>query len=384
MNSEQLVVAVVDDEFGIRLGVETILSDFEVDIPEVKTRVKLAVRSWADGESFLESLVSNPPHVVLLDSKLPGIGGMEILESALSKHPDIVTVMITAYATLESAVRATKLGAYDFLAKPFTPEELRVTVRKAIHHHQLSAQARRLLEEKRQMRFQFISVLAHELKSPINAVDGYLDIMRNRMLGDALPVYSEMIERSSLRIAGMRKLINDLLDLTRVESGQRSRNLEYLDVAVIAQSAIDAQEIPAKTMNVYMELVICGETLMIADRVEIEMILNNLVSNAVKYNRPNGSVRVEVGRIESTMRMVVADTGWGMRPEDTARLFSDFVRIKNEHTRDVPGSGLGLSLVKKLVGLYGGEISVQSEPEVGTTFTVELPNPQPFAQEGQN
>lgn len=261
MNSEQLIVAVVDDELGIRLGVETILSDFEVEIPEVKTRVKLVVRSWADGESFLESLVSDPPHVVLLDSKLPGIGGMEILESALSKHPDIETVMITAYATLESAVRATKLGAYDFLAKPFTPEELRVIVRKAIHHHQLSAQARRLLEEKRQMRFQFISVLAHELKSPINAVDGYLDIMHNRMLGDALPAYSEMIERSSLRIAGMRKLINDLLDLTRVESGQRLRNLELLDVTVIAKSAIDAQEIPAKTMNVHMELVICGETL---------------------------------------------------------------------------------------------------------------------------
>lgn len=385
MNSElqTLHVAVVDDEPGIRLGVEAILSDFIVEIPELGTRVRLMVSSWADGESFLDAMPRNPPQVVLLDSKLPGIGGMEILEGTLSKQPGIVTVMITAYATLESAVRATKLGAYDFLAKPFTPEELRVTLRKAIHHHQLSAQARRLMEEKRQMRFQFISVLAHELKSPINAVDGYLDIMRNRMLGDALDPYAEMIERSSTRIAGMRKLINDLLDLTRVESGQRPRCLEPVDLASVAQSAMDAHEVAAAAMNVRMELSVLGDAVMTADRVEMEMIFNNLISNAVKYNRPNGSVRVELTRHTGGMRIAVADTGWGMRPEDTARLFADFVRIKNEHTRDVPGSGLGLSLVKKLVGLYGGEISVESEPEAGTTFFVELPNPQPFAPEGQ-
>ncbi len=386
MNCElqTLHVAVVDDELGIRLGVETILSDFVVEIPEVGVRVKLAVRSWADGESFLEALAQDPPQVVLLDSKLPGIGGMEILEGHLSKHPDIVTVMITAYATLESAVRATKLGAYDFLAKPFTPEELRVTLRKAIHHHQLSAQARRLMEEKRQVRFQFISVLAHELKSPINAVDGYLDIMRNRMLGTELDAYAEMIERSSLRIAGMRKLINDLLDLTRVESGRRPRNLEPVDLAAVAKGAMEAQENAAKTMELRMELSAEGDVVLTADRVEMEMILNNLVSNAVKYNRPGGSVRVAIARGADGLRITVADTGWGMRPEDTARLFADFVRIKNEHTRDIPGSGLGLSLVKKLVNLYGGEISVESRPDEGSTFVVDLPDPQAFAREGQS
>lgn len=370
---ETLNLAVVDDELGIRLGVSSILSDMIMDIPDVGCRIRLQVSSWADGESFIESLDHSTPQIVLLDSKLPGIGGMDILEGTLSKHPDVVTIMITAYATLESAVRATKLGAYDFLAKPFTPEELRVTVRKAIHHYVLAAQARRLMEENRTVRFQFISVLAHELKSPINAVDGYLDLIRNRMLGPELSAYDGMIERSSLRIAGMRKLINDLLDLTRIESGQRIRSMEPLILEDLARSAIEGQETAARERGIRIDLTVEPGLSIQADRMEMEMVFNNLVSNAVKYNRPDGTVKVALSRRGDEVEVQVTDTGWGMSKEETTRLFSDFARIKNEHTRDIPGSGLGLSLVKKLSSLYGGSVEVESEPGVGSSFRVRLP-----------
>jgi len=372
-DTDTLRLAVVDDELGIRLGVTSILSDLVVEVPEVGCRVRLQVSSWADGESFLAALDETAPQIVLLDSKLPGIGGMELLEGTLSGRPDVVTIMITAYATLESAVRATKLGAYDFLAKPFTPEELRVTVRKAIHHHVLAAQARRLMEENRRVRFQFISVLAHELKSPINAVDGYLDLIRNRMLGDDLAAYGDMIERSSLRIGGMRKLINDLLDLTRIESGQRVRNLELLDLTELARAALEGQENAARALELGVTLEAEPGLTLQADRMELEMILNNLVSNAVKYNRPGGRVTVRLARRDGAAELEVADTGWGLAPDEADRLFADFVRIKNENTRDIPGSGLGLSLVKKLCALYGGSVTVESEPKVGSTFRVRLP-----------
>ncbi len=372
-DTDTLRLAVVDDELGIRLGVTSILSDLVVDVPEVGCRVRLQVSSWADGESFLAALDETAPQIVLLDSKLPGIGGMELLEGTLSGRPDVVTIMITAYATLESAVRATKLGAYDFLAKPFTPEELRVTVRKAIHHHVLAAQARRLMEENRRVRFQFISVLAHELKSPINAVDGYLDLIRNRLLGDDLAAYGDMIERSSLRIGCMRKLINDLLDLTRIESGQRVRTLEPLDLLELARAAIEGQENAARALELDVSLEVEPGLTLQADRMELEMILNNLVSNAVKYNRQGGRVTVRLTRRDGAIELEVADTGWGLAPEEAARLFADFVRIKNDHTHDIPGSGLGLSLVKKLSALYGGSVAVESEPGVGSTFRVRLP-----------
>jgi signal transduction histidine kinase len=109
-----------------------------------------------------------------------------------------------------------------------------------------------------------------------------------------------------------------------------------------------------------------------ADRTEIEMIFNNLISNAVKYNRDQGRVGVTVGTAGDAVRIQVEDSGIGMTPEETQRLFSDFSRIKNEKTRNILGSGLGLSTLKKLVTLYNGDITVKSKPDIGSTFTVTL------------
>ena len=140
---------------------------------------------------------------------------MEVLDELTRRSRDVLTIVITAYATFDTAVKAMKLGAYDFLAKPFAPDELRYALRKTTDHLILSRQARRLAEEKRQVRYDFISVLAHELKTPLNAVEGYLNILRLAEHDENL----RMIERSIARVGGMKRLIGDLLDLTRIESG---------------------------------------------------------------------------------------------------------------------------------------------------------------------
>ena len=137
--------------------------------------------------------------------------------------------MITAYASIETAVTATKRGAYDFLAKPFTPDELKSTIRKAAARLILAKQTRKLAEEKRQVRFEFIRVLGHELKAPLNAVEGYLRMFKDRSLGDDPAAYDEGIDRSLMRIDGMRKLIADLLDMTQIESGRKNRQLAEVD-----------------------------------------------------------------------------------------------------------------------------------------------------------
>ena len=276
--------------------------------------------------------------------------------------------MITAYATFDTAVQATKLGAFDFLPKPFSPEELRYSLRKATNQLIISREARRLAEEERQVRFNFISVLSHELKAPLNAIEGYLKLLQE----DEPPERRTMIDRSLLRLDGMRKLIFDLLDLTRIESGQKARQFAEVDVAAVARRTIDLFATEAADRQVTVSLDGPQPVTMVADAGELEIVLNNLVSNAVKYNRDGGTVTVTLERKDDTVRMQVADTGIGLTPEESAKLFSEFVRIKNEDTFKILGSGLGLSTVRKLAHLYGGEVSVKSERGVGSTFTVTL------------
>lgn len=372
---EQIKTLVVDDEPGIRLSVARVLEDFSVQVHELDRQVGFAVRQAESGEQALEEIERDPPELILLDHKLPGISGLDVLERLNHEHPRILTVMITAYASIETAVTATRRGAFDFVAKPFTPEELRGVARKAAARVVIARQARRLEEEKRKVRFQFISVLAHELKSPLNAIENYLNIMADP--GAAVPdpeVQQHMIGRSLTRIEGMRKLIADLLDLTRIESGEKQRELTRVDLAEVARHVLENHTAEAQARGIEQALDGPDALPIEADRGELEIILNNLVSNALKYNREGGRVDVRLERLGGAgARLSVEDTGIGMTPEESARLFADFVRIRNEQTRDIPGSGLGLSIVRKLAHLYGGEAGVRSEPGRGSCFHVDLP-----------
>jgi signal transduction histidine kinase len=383
---DTLRVLVTDDEMGMRLGVSRTLRDFSVRVPDVNGSVTFSVDQAESGEEALEKIERDPPDILLLDHKMPGISGLEVLDRLAGRERDMLTIMITAYASIETAVTATRRGAYDFLAKPFTPDELKSTIRKAAARLILAKQARRLAEEKRRVRFEFIRVLGHELKAPLDAVSGYLDILRNHQLGEAIAAYDEPIGRSLARMDGMRKLIADLLDLTRIESGEKARELTQVDLSAAAAAAIEAVAAQAAARNIAVKLHAPQPLVIPADVREIEIIFNNLLTNAIKYNREGGSVDVTVQSSEQagdcpdfcvskngTVPFAkVSDTGIGMTAEESARLFTEFARVRNEKTRNIAGSGLGLSIVKKLALLYGGDATVESRPGAGSTFTVTL------------
>jgi len=370
--TEKLKVLIVDDEPGMRLAAERTLRPLEVEFPDLEARLGFEIRLAASGEEGLEVIDSFAPHLLLLDHKLPGISGLEVLDQLVSRKVELLTVMITAYASLETAIRATKLGAFDFLAKPFTPEELRMTVRKASHHFLLQRRAAELAREKRQIRFQFLSVLAHELKAPLAAIEGYLFLLKDLPAGVGPEAYAKVVDRSLVRIDGMRKLIFDLLDLTRIESGQKKRELAEFDLVEIARACLETVQPAAAARRITIDFQPAGPIPLTVDRGEIEIILNNLLSNAVKYNRDEGRVTLSIARQEGRVMIRVSDTGIGMTPEEVNRLFGEFVRIKNEKTRHILGSGLGLSIVRRLARLYGGDVSVESATGEGSTFSVWL------------
>jgi signal transduction histidine kinase len=284
-------------------------------------------------------------------------------------------MMITSYASLDLAIKATNNGAYNFVPKPFTPQELKTSIEGITKNLYLRRMTKQLNTVGKQIRFQFLSVLSHELKSPINAIEGYLHIMEERQVGNNLDDYEMMIQRSLERIRGMRSLIMDMLDLTRLESGKKARDVKKLDLVELMRISKDTMSPMAIQKNIKI-LINANPTEInfIGDQQEIEIIFNNLVSNAVKYNKENGEVICSLEEEENSIKIAVSDTGIGMSEEDIPKLFHDFVRIKNEKTKAISGTGLGLSIMKKIVEeVYHGTVQVESIVDQGTTFTVVIP-----------
>ena len=370
---EALDVLEVDDEPGIRSGVLRILRNFTVSYPFMDDDISFNVIEAATGEEALEHIKKSPPAIVLLDNKLPGIQGVEVLEFINNNQLDILVMMITSYASLELAVKATTIGAYDFVPKPFTPQELKSSMENITKHYFLRRMTRKMHKEGKQVRFQFLSVLSHELKAPLNAIEGYLNIMQDKQMGPNVAAYDEMIDRSLSRVKSMRTMIMDLLDLTHIESGKKKRELRELDLCLVAKSAMDTMMPLAIQRDVTMQLAADDGCTYFADSDEMVIIFNNLISNAVKYNATGGTVTCTIAQSENQVVIRVADTGIGIDEADVPKLFHEFSRIKNAKTREVTGSGLGLSIVKRLVSMYNGRIEVDSKVGHGSTFSIYLP-----------
>ncbi|MBN2081093.1 response regulator [bacterium] len=369
--AEELRILAVDDEEGMRLGIERILAPFSFELAECEASIRFTVDTAESGEEATDKLAAGAYDILLLDHKMKGISGLDVLAWIKDRDCPVLTIMVTAYASLDTAVEAMKRGAHDFLAKPFTPDEIRSVVKKTAGHLVTKRRAQALAEEKRRVRFEFISVLAHELKAPLGAIEGYLQILRDGTASDPETV-ERMLDRSLARLQGMRKLIYDLLDMTRIESGTKPRELEQLDLRALAAQSVETLLPDAQARGITIELPVGPPVQLSADRSELEIVFNNLVSNAVKYNRDNGRVEIAITKDGPHVLISVSDTGIGMTAEESARLCKEFVRIKNAKTRNIMGTGLGLSTVKKIAALYGGDVAVSSAPDVGTTFTVTL------------
>jgi two-component system, sensor histidine kinase and response regulator len=372
----QLKVLVVDDEPGIRSGVARILRSFHVTYPFMDEDYTYEVLEASTGEEGIEIMEREHPDIMLLDNKLPGMQGVEVLEYVRRKNHDIVVAMITSYASVDIAVKATSDGATDFIPKPFTPQELKSSIEQITKQQYLKRITHRLDEEGKKIRYQFLSVLSHELKAPLNAIEGYLQMMHDRQLGDSLEDYSSAIDRSMQRIQSMRNLIMDLLDFTKVSFEKHYDKIQEVNLEEIVSNAIVTVSPYAIQKDIQFETTVKDCKLIWADPNDMEIVFNNLISNAVKYNKTGGRVSVTVDCNDNELFLSVEDTGIGMAEADRASIFNEFSRIKNEQTRNISGSGLGLSIVKKVVELYHGVINVESTPGKGSIFTVIIPRTQ--------
>ncbi len=312
------------------------------------------------------------PDILILDNELTCAAGADLMAQAREGRSELAVIMTEASPTYAEAVDVARRGAVDFLPKPFTPEQLLEGVARALRFLEETRLERLHALEKRRIRLEFVSVLAHELKAPLAAAESALQILDAGTLGDALPPYAPLVARALARLEAARGMVGDLLDLTRVESGERPRSLEFLDLARLARAVLEEAGPAARGRGVALSLDAPEPFMVRADRWEVESILQNLVSNAVKYNRDGGAASLRLWQDTDHVFIEARDTGIGMTPAETAGLFHEFGRVRKRETERIPGTGLGLALVRKLAALYDGGVAVESVPGEGSVFTVRL------------
>jgi len=360
---EDTPIIVIDDDEAMRRACQAALR-----------RTGYQVETYADGPSGLRRVEEIGAGLIVVDLKMPGMGGMEVIERVRQINPDVVAIVITGFATVSTAVEAMKAGAYDFIPKPFTADELRVIIARGVERHGLAMEAKRLRREKEAQVHKFITFVSHQLQSPLGAVRQYLDVMRHQA-GDGIPQqHRQWIERSSAKIADMLQIINDWLTFSKVEGGQLATAREPVSWQLLAGEVVDSFAEAAREGQVELHSNVPADTPpIIGDPAAVRMLLSNLVANAIKYNRPDGDVEITAGAEEDTVTLSVRDTGVGIDPAHQERVFEEFYRVRGEGSAAKTGTGMGLPICMKIAEELGGSIALESEPGKGSTFTVSLP-----------
>jgi two-component system phosphate regulon sensor histidine kinase PhoR len=222
----------------------------------------------------------------------------------------------------------------------------------------------------------FVSMVAHEIKGPLAVTESYLNILLGGLCRGNPEKERSMIERSRVRISTLRKMVMELMSITAMETGNFTLKRVPLDTAEVAREAVEScrEQAECKGISISFEDETGeGGCRALADRDALLSVLTNLVDNAVKYTPGKGRVRVQAARNGIFVRLRVRDDGIGMSGREMEKLFEEFYRVKNTHTENIPGTGLGLSMVKRIVEMHQGSVEVESTPGEGSVFTVNIP-----------
>jgi len=313
------------------------------------------------------------PDVVFVDLKMPGVSGFEVIEKINLLDPTIVTIVITGYATVNSAVEAMKKGAYDFLPKPFTPEELRLITQRGLEKRRLVQETIALRREKEMLREHFAAIVSHELKSPLGAIQQNLFGLEAELSSKLTESQKTLFERMKCRIADLLKLIHTWLRVILVDIKKIKESFAPVTVTTLISKAVESIQ-PHATRKEVEILISYEEPLGLVDGDEGTLVaaLVNIVSNAVKYSRLGGKVLIKAKQEENSILISVTDTGVGISEEDLPYIFGDFYAGKPGPAAE-RGSGLGLAITRRIVEAHNGSISVESEVGRGSAFAIRLP-----------
>ena len=365
-------VLVVDDEASVATTIEAILKMDGHDV--------LAVTS---GTEAIRLLNERQFDVVLTDLRLADVDGIDILKEVQRTAPDTAAIMLTGYASLESAVAALRSGAYDYLMKPSDVDELRATVNRAIERKQLRQKLLEL-EEVDRLKTQFLSMASHELRTPLTAVSGFIQVARRRMQraveqNDTTTDWrqeatraSETLELAQRQARRLARLVDELLDVSRLQLGRVELHVGEVDLVRTVREVVERMRLLTSTHT--FEVATDAESASIfADPDRIDQVFENLIGNAIKYSPPGSAIGVLVQRVGDDVHVAVSDQGIGISRDELDRIFNIFYRSPDPRAGHVGGLGLGLYISREIVTRHDGRLWAESRESGGSTFHVSLP-----------
>lgn len=380
MDKEKLKVLIVEDNPTDALIVKKKLQkdpSFDYEITHV-----------VSGEDAVSHLKKGSYQIVLLDYNLPKKSGLQTLEEIKAENIEIPIVMMTGQGDEAVAVRLIKQGAFDYLPKRENYEDsVPLMINKTIKEFRAKLERERLqkeialkkdelektnlkLRELDRMKSDFVINVVHELRTPISIVKGNLDNIEKGFAGEIQPKQKEILDDVFRVLNRLTRLVNDLLDLSKIESGKLQLTKENLDIVKLAQEVVKGFEKLAKDKNIDIKKEFSGDSIIInADRDKITQVFVNLIGNAMKFT-DKGAITVKITELQDELHMEVQDTGSGMDKEHIDKIFDKFVSLVRQKQE---GTGLGLPIVKDIITLHKGRIRVESSPDKGSNFIFNLP-----------
>lgn len=361
MTERRRRILLIDDE---EVVLDSCLAILEDDEHEVATAPR--------GAEGLEKARAWAPDLVFVDLKMPGMSGMEVLDEIRALDPTIVCIVFTGFATIGSAVEAMKHGAFDFLAKPFTPDEFRTMVRRGMEQRTLVVERAALRREREALRENFAAIVSHELRSPLAAIQQNLFVTIRDLQGVVPDEQQQRLERMSSRIEGLLALVNRWLRGFSINVTPLAEGFRPVPIGTPVAIAIESAQTEAVRKAVEIAIDVDPAAVVLGDEGALTEALLNVIGNAVKYSREGGRVRVVAAQRDGKVVVSVTDAGVGIPATDLPRIFDAFYRGQaGEH--GIAGAGIGLALTRRIVEAHGGSIGATSDPGRGSVFVIELP-----------
>ncbi len=350
-------------------------------VGSILTEAGYEVMPATSGRQALARIVNQLPDLILLDLMMPEIDGMEVCRR-LKNDPatqEIPVIFLTASSETGHLVEAFESGAVDYVTKPFNAMELLARVKTHLELKQNREALQRYANQLREMnneKNELMSIAAHDLRNPLNNLMSCIEMIRPES-SPADERQESLFEIMTNSVDHMLQLVNNLLDVNAIESGKWQLNLTRCDLREILVDVVNSYDnkAAAKQQSLILD---CPLTALPADLdfTGATEVIGNLISNAIKYSPPGKAIQIRADSNEDRIRIEVQDQGPGLTPEDKTRLFGKFARLSARPTANEPSTGLGLSIVKKMVELMNGSVGCESEPGHGATFFVEWPTPE--------